>query len=604
MAATQTVPQLPSSRKSPIGKSGVLTLSGFGIRVRVQNGHLEIEDGVGLERRKLKLPRVGHGLQRLVVIGSDGMISLAALRWLAVQGAAFLMLNRDGSVLATTGPVRPSDARLRRAQALAYQSGAALRIARELICQKLSGQERVARDKLHDTATAQAIADYLLDLAEADTLDRVRSLESKGAAAYWAAWKNVQVTFPKNDLPRIPIHWRTFGTRKSPLSGSPRLAVTPANAMLNYLYALLESEARLAAAALGLDPGLGFIHVDTPARDSLACDLMEPVRPQVDAYVLDWITRQPLKREWFFEQRDGQLQALMAPFACQLAETGHRPDRRTLGRVDGRQLWSKQRASGTVGPPTRSTQSRKRRAKGIVADPDGQARQTPARCRPDLRQRSAEEVTVRVAVAAATEHIKQVARGALGRAQGPESLAKQAEAQRQRRGSKRLGQHRLSPERLTENVYRHFIQPALASRTIPPSPPASVCRAARRVGFARVSSARIRGIGRRWQRLLTFRSQGRSQLTFVTIASSTHQPKQNRTCRHVGTKTTSVPCRLLVRTADSACKAFPNLDAARIVDFLRCEPRSASLGKNFSRIRSHLWRSKSVCDSDHFKALC
>jgi CRISPR-associated protein Cas1 len=70
------------------------------------------------------------------------------------------------------------------------------------------------------------------------------------------------------------------------------------------LYAVLESETRLAVTALGLDPGLGFWHVDTPARDSLACDLMEPVRPLVDAYVLDWITREPLRRSWFFEKGD------------------------------------------------------------------------------------------------------------------------------------------------------------------------------------------------------------------------------------------------------------------------------------------------------------
>jgi phosphoenolpyruvate-dependent sugar phosphotransferase system EIIA component/CRISPR associated protein, Cas1 family len=40
---------------------------------------------------------------------------------------------------------------------------------------------------------------------------------------------------------------------------------------------------------------------DTPNRDSLACDLMEPVRPLVDAYVFDWMDRGPLRREWFFE---------------------------------------------------------------------------------------------------------------------------------------------------------------------------------------------------------------------------------------------------------------------------------------------------------------
>jgi CRISPR/Cas system-associated endonuclease Cas1 len=91
----------------------------------------------------------------------------------------------------------------------------------------------------------------------------------------------------------------------APLTGSPRLAVSPPNAILNYLYAVLESEWGLAAAALGLDPCMGVLHVDAPNRDSLACDLMEPVRPQVDAFLLDWITRETLKREWFFEQRDG-----------------------------------------------------------------------------------------------------------------------------------------------------------------------------------------------------------------------------------------------------------------------------------------------------------
>src|SRR6266576_3394849 len=122
---------------------GVVTLVGYGILARVDRGHLLIEDGIGAMRRHARFPRVGHGLRRLVVIGSDGVVSLAALRWLADQNAVFVMLDRDGSVLATTGPVRPSDAKLRRAQALAHSSGAALRITRELIKQKLAGQEQV-----------------------------------------------------------------------------------------------------------------------------------------------------------------------------------------------------------------------------------------------------------------------------------------------------------------------------------------------------------------------------------------------------------------------------------------------------------------------------
>jgi len=60
MAALGTVPQHNSSSKLAIGRSGILTLSGFGIKVRLQSNHLEIEDGVGVERRKIRLARVGH----------------------------------------------------------------------------------------------------------------------------------------------------------------------------------------------------------------------------------------------------------------------------------------------------------------------------------------------------------------------------------------------------------------------------------------------------------------------------------------------------------------------------------------------------------------
>src|SRR5712691_661599 len=174
MAATQTVHQLPepgNSRKESSGslapRHGVVTLFGYGITVHVDRGHLILEDGIGVARRQARFPRVGHGLRRLVVIGSDGMVSLAALRWLADQNAAFVMLNRDGSVLATTGPVRSSDARLRRAQALADHSGASLQITRELISAKLAGQEQVARDRLHDSTVADAIARFRADIATA-----------------------------------------------------------------------------------------------------------------------------------------------------------------------------------------------------------------------------------------------------------------------------------------------------------------------------------------------------------------------------------------------------------------------------------------------------
>ena len=338
MAATPTlargVPARKSIRISPgstndqhIGQPsdvhpahGVITLAGYGISVRVDRGHLLLEDGVGTQRRRTHLPRVAHGLKRLVVIGSDGHVSLSALRWLADQKASFAMLDRDGSVLLNTGPVRPSEAKLRRAQAVALHNGVGFRLSREIIDRKLAGQQRVASEPLGDETAALRIKQIRSELAEAESIDTLRLIESQGAKVYWAAWRSLSIVFPRKDMARVPDHWRAFGARVSPLTGSPRLAANPVNAILNYLYAILEAEARLAAATLGLDPGIGVLHVDTPSRDSLACDLMEPIRPEVDKFVLDWLKSVPLSRSNFFEERDGNCR-LMAQFAERLSQT-------------------------------------------------------------------------------------------------------------------------------------------------------------------------------------------------------------------------------------------------------------------------------------------
>jgi CRISPR-associated endonuclease Cas1 len=126
-------------------------------------------------------------------------------------------------------------------------------------------------------------------LAEVTTIDEIRSVELRAAKIYWKAWRAVTIKFPDKDLARIPEHWQIFGSRASVLSGSLQLAVNPVNAILNYLYALLEAECRLAIAVLGLDPEMGVLHMDTINRDSLACDLMEAIRPDVDDYVISRI---------------------------------------------------------------------------------------------------------------------------------------------------------------------------------------------------------------------------------------------------------------------------------------------------------------------------
>lgn len=72
MAATKTVYQLPQSHNSFTPHHGVVTRFGYAILVRVDRGHLLLEDGIGADRHRARFPRVGHGLRRPVVINSDG----------------------------------------------------------------------------------------------------------------------------------------------------------------------------------------------------------------------------------------------------------------------------------------------------------------------------------------------------------------------------------------------------------------------------------------------------------------------------------------------------------------------------------------------------
>jgi CRISPR-associated endonuclease Cas1 len=465
MAASQTVPHLQQSINLLAPRFGVLTLYGYGIAVTVDRGHLVVKDGISSDRSEGRFARVGHRLRRLIVIGSDGFVSLAALRWLADQNAAFVMLERDGSVLAVCGPVGPSDARLRKAQALARQTQVSLEISRELIRQKLVGQEQIARDRLNDQTVAKTIASARESLGATDTVEMIRSLEAQAAHAYWSAWRSVRIAFPKADLRRVPSHWNLFGTRKSPLSGSPRLAANPANAILNYLYTVLESECRLAAVALGLDPGIGFLHVDTDSRDSLACDLMEAVRPHIDAYLFDWVHRQPFRRDWFFENRDGNCR-LMAQLCVRLSETAQ-----TWGALIApvaewvcRRLWSTIRNSGRqIQPATHLTQMHRREAKGegfrLPLPPAPQPPRVCPRCGASVK--AGKSHCAPCAIAIQRQGFLKIAEQGRIASHSTDAELKRGATQRKRREAQSEWHIWSHPVWLTEQFYSEQIQPRL-----------------------------------------------------------------------------------------------------------------------------------------------
>jgi CRISPR-associated endonuclease Cas1 len=481
------------SHSSTIRKSGVLVLNGYGIRVQVNAGHLFLHDGIADERRTIRLPRVNHGLKRLVLIGSDGFITLEALRWISDQGAAFVMLDRTGKLLSVTGPVAPSDSKLRRAQSLALGNGTALKISKELISQKLAGQELLVRDMLQDSAAADAIGRCNAALPSAESIERVMLIEAQAAKSYWHAWADLPILWPRKDELRIPEHWKRFGSRISPLTHSPRMATNPANALLNFLYnGILESEARLSAVAMGMDASIGLLHADTSNRDSLACDLMEVCRPRgVDAFVLNWLQSEPLRKSDFWEDRNGNCR-IASSLAIKLCETSDtwRKLVAPVAEYVAQEIWlsvskpksASKRAQQMVA--TRLTQQNRREIKGSTV-PEVK-RLTPQHvcsgCGKPIR--AEREHCANCAIDGATERLGNAARIGRIAACSPEARAKHVASRRRHAEECSAWDASKQPDWLTPEVFSQRIQPLLANIAT------SAIRS--RIGVSRWYASRIR----------------------------------------------------------------------------------------------------------------
>jgi len=488
MVPTENVRQVPQSHNS-VPRHGVLTLVGYGIQVRVDKGHLVVHDGIGAERYYYRLPRVGHRLKRLVVVGSDGLISLTALRWLQDQHIAFSFLERNGKLLCVTGPVGSSDAKLRRAQAFAISNGVGLEICRRLIDAKLQGQEEVLRERLDRGATADVIARFRDRLDSAESFDALRILESNAAAAYFREWRDIPVSWPKADLAKIPEHWRFIGSRQSPLSGGPRLAVTPAHAILNYCFALLEAETRLAISSLGMDAGLGLgLHTDTANRDSLVFDVLEPIRPRVEAWLLDWIAKEPLRRADFFETATGNCR-LMSQMCTHLGGTASAWGKLVAPWAEyvAQTLWAGATSRRTCNSilPTRLTQQRRTEAKGKVWMAAPEPPKVDHFCRGCGTKIAIGRLNCpNCAVDGASERLAVAAR--LGRiaARSPEARAKHVASHLRHTKANSAWDASKQPAWLTDQLFSEKIQPLLAQ--------ASPSAIAKRIGVSRWYAGRIR----------------------------------------------------------------------------------------------------------------
>src|ERR1700688_710365 len=283
----------------------VLVVDGFGVSMNVERGHLIVKDGFlsDGELREIHFPRGRCEVDRIIVRASAGTVSIAALDWCNRMGITVAFIGSDSRLVNCLIPEGPHDGPLRRAQAISGTTDEGVRLARWLLRKKLGSQRDaiVATDKRSIEELDRAITWINRD----ESLTELLTHEAYGSRIYWDNFVGTELPWTQVTQKRVPAHWRMISIRDSGGRNRVRDARDPFNALLNYGYTLLEVETRISCIVEGLDPDLGYLHVDARLRESFVFDLLESLRVRGDRLTLEWVRRKGLRPWMFIELRDG-----------------------------------------------------------------------------------------------------------------------------------------------------------------------------------------------------------------------------------------------------------------------------------------------------------
>jgi CRISPR-associated protein Cas1 len=141
------------------------------------------------------------------------------------------------------------------------------------------------------TGASNMLQDSLLHIADCSDADALRGLEGNAARDYF-------FVFDDMILRNKDSFFFEARSRRPPMDRM--------NALLSFIYAILTSDCTAALQGVGLDPYVGFMHVDRPGRVSLSLDLVEEFRSAIaDRFALSLVNTGVMKPSHFEERENG-----------------------------------------------------------------------------------------------------------------------------------------------------------------------------------------------------------------------------------------------------------------------------------------------------------
>lgn len=131
----------------------------------------------------------------------------------------------------------------------------------------------------------------IASIGECQDMDTLRGIEGNAAREYFYVFDDLI-------LRNKEVFYFNERSRRPPLDAL--------NALLSFVYAILTTDCTAALQGAGLDPYVGFMHVDRPGRPSLALDLIEEFRPVLaDRFALTLINTGAINGSDFESRENG-----------------------------------------------------------------------------------------------------------------------------------------------------------------------------------------------------------------------------------------------------------------------------------------------------------
>lgn len=224
------------------------------------------------QEERLRVPI--HHLGGIVCLG-DVAVSSPLLGLCGERGVLISLLSENGRFRGRVQTGVSGNVLLRREQYRKTDEPAArLEIARGFVLGKLANARALLQRASRDHGEKGGAADldravnrlaHTIEAARREiTVDGLRGIEGDGSRTYFEVLDH-GLTAQKDAF------FMRSRSRRPPLDNF--------NALLSFIYTLLVHDAEAALEAVGLDPQVGFLHVERPGRPSLALDLIEEFRP-------------------------------------------------------------------------------------------------------------------------------------------------------------------------------------------------------------------------------------------------------------------------------------------------------------------------------------